>query len=448
MTIPYANPHQSPIFSCPGAQKLRPCTDFSKPYIFASYSHKDTADVCQILQMMQQNHFCFWYDEGIDSGTQWDDVLYERIVNCTQFVCFLTKESVQSIHVKNEIHIAVKYGKPILPVFLDDVELRGGLELMLDRQQSLTRGDYSAEDFYQKLCGALDRHTVDHIATNDNSALKELQKNYHLEAQIGGGFSGKVYLGTGMRTNCKVIVKHATLDSSYTGKSIRNSYENECAVLSQQISCYAPIAIDYLSDESNIYLVESYVQGTALSKTENLTDHEITGIFIKAAKILKRYHDIGIVHCDIKPEHILIHDGEVFLIDFGACHFMDRPANHHSIGSIYYAAPEQFGKITHDGQNTGPAIDGRTDMYALGRSLLFALARNHGTLQTIDTDKTTILDRQISFYTKQRTYALDQERYCNEVNPLLRAVVDKMIALEPSARFKNMDEVITCLSAL
>lgn len=359
---------------------------------------------------------------------------------------FFTKASAQSVHVKNEIYVASKYGKPILPVFLDDAEIHGGLELSLGRQQSLTRSDYTTEVFHQKLCGALDRHTVEHIITHDSSALEELNKSYRLETQIGGGFSSKVYLATNIRTNTKVIVKHATLDYSYTGKSIRNSYKNECAVLSQQISCYAPIAIDYLSDESNIYLVESYIPGTALSKLDVLSDQEITRAFMKAAKILKHYHEHSIVHCDIKPEHVLLHEDEVFIIDFGACYFKGQD-NHHAIGSIYYAAPEQFGWVRNDGQNTAPQIDSRTDIYALGRSLLFTLARKHGTLLPVDDDKTIILESQTSFFMKQKTYALDQERYRNEVNPLLRAVVDKMIAMDASSRFDSMDEVISCLSA-
>ncbi len=431
---------------CSGKNGIRSCTDFSKPYIFISYSHKDSAEVCRLLQMLQDNHFRFWYDEGIGSGAEWDDVLYDRITGCTQFVCFFTRASVESYHVKNEIHIARKYSKPVLPVFLDDVVLHGGLELSLDRQQSLTQGNYSEPEFHQRLCAALDPQTLNSIVTTENSAKEELGKNYRIIQQIGGGFSGNVYLAENIRTGSKVIIKHGTVDNSYTGEAVRTSYEKESKVLSKQISCFAPITIDYFADESNIYLVESYIQGQSLNKLEHLTDRQIVEIFCKTAKILRSYHQNGIVHCDIKPEHMICNDDQVFLIDFGACYLEGQTTPYHPTGTVQYAAPEQFRRIDPNGKPEELSIDPRTDIFALGRSLMFTLARNHGILSQIKADRTMILDRQYSYSYKENIYSLDQQQYCREISPLLRSVIEKMIAERPSQRFSDMDEVITCLS--
>lgn len=434
-------------------QTIRSCEDFSRPYIFVSYSHRDTEEVSGLLAMMQKNHFRFWYDDGIATGSEWEDVLYERIMGCSQFLCFFTKSSVKSGHVKNEIHIARKYGKPILPVFLDDVVLRGGLELALDRQQSLTRGDHDYSDFHRRLCAALDRHAMDHITTSEESAAEELKKHYRIIKQLGNGFSGTVYRAQCLRSGCNVIIKHGTLDDSYSGDSIRDSYENERIVLSKQISCYTPIVIDCIADSGNVFLVETMIQGTSLDKIEKLSDREIVRIFLKTAKILKRYHDKGIIHCDIKPDHILVDDEDVFLIDFGACYQKNQRTKHHMIGSVGYAAPEQFGRVSEETRDKEVRLDSYTDIYALGRSLLITLARAHGTLlpvklgqETVDLE--VVLKRETTFHAEQKTYTINQERYRKEVNPLLRVVVDKMIAPRVSARFERMDEVIDCLSAL
>lgn len=433
---------------CCGPYQIRACTDFSKPYIFVSYAHKNTAEVCRLLQLMNDNHFRFWYDEGIASGAQWEDVLYERITNCAQFVCFFTKDAVRSDHVKNEIHIAKKYGRRILPVFLDDVELRGGLELSLDRQQSLNSSNFSEEEFYQRLCAALDPKTLEKISTTDSSAQNEIKKSYRLLQRVGGGFSGSVYLAENVRTNAKVIIKHGTVDNSITGEAIRSSYLTECQVLSQQISYFSPLAIDYLSDESNIYLVEGYVQGTPLNKLEALTNDQIVGIILKAAMILKRYHQHGWIHCDLKPEHIFCHDGEVFLIDFGACCRIGQVASGNMLGSISYAAPEQFGVyVREEDRREYPVLDNRADIYGLGRCLLITLARMHGSLIAVDDSKTIVLPDD-SFSVNQNLYLLNSERYQKEVHPLLRAVVDKMTSREAKNRFSGMDEVIECLTAL
>ena len=250
----------------------------------------------------------FWYDEGIASGAEWGDVLYERITNCTQFVCFLTKDAVQSAHVKNEVHIASKYGRRILPVFLDDVELRGALELSLDRQQSLVSTHYEETEFYQRLCAVLDPQAIEKIVTSAGTAQEELDKRYRLHKKIGGGFSGTVYLSENLRTGGNVIVKHGTVDSSYTGDAIRQSYMAECMALSQQISSFSPIVFDLIADEHNIFLAETVAPGISINKLSGLSDHDVAQIILKAAKILKSFHERGLIHCDIKPEHIFCND--------------------------------------------------------------------------------------------------------------------------------------------
>lgn len=427
------------------AGQIRPCTDYTKPYIFVSYSHEDSAEVYKLLAVMQENHFRFWYDQGIQSGSAWEEVIYDRITACSQFLCFLTTAAVKSDHIKDEIHLARKYGKPIVPVMLDDVVLRGALELALDRQQFLYRQTFGEADFYRQLCASLDRRSLDHIVTQDHCAMEELGRHYRFIKQIGRGFSGKVYLAESIRAGCKVIVKHATLDDSYTGRSLRDSYMNERVVLAQHISVHAPLVIDYFSDAGNIFLVETYVPGCSLGKTDDLSDHQIAQIFLETAKILKSYHTHGIMHCDIKPDHILLHEGAVFLIDFGACYLKACPDRYHSVGSASYAAPEQYGTFMGSGMDQPPQIDCYTDIYALGRSLMFTLARSHGALIQDDGEKTVLLED--CFDSMHQKYTLDQERYRSMVNPLLRAVVDKMTARETAYRFGSMDEVIACLSA-
>ena len=424
--------------------QIHACTDLSQSYIFVSYSHKDTDLVADLLRLMQENHFRFWYDEGIESGSHWDDVLYDRITGCSQFVCFFSHNAVESEHVKNEVHLARKYGKQILPVFLDDVTLRGGLELALDRQQSLTVSNYTSEEFRRQFCRALDRHALEKIVAASDSVSRELESRYRIASQIGSGFSGNVYLADNLHTGGKVVIKHVSLDESYTGDAIRSAYQNECIALSGQASCHAPIVLDFLSDEHNIFLVETFVKGTSLHKLKDLTDLQIVDIFRKTARVLQQFHDAGIVHCDVKPEHILVHGDEVFLVDFGACHIDGRCNDNHTIGTLHYAAPEQFGSPMNDASPC--TVDARSDIFALGKSLLFVLAANHGILDIKDMSKTTVLNPDVTFYAKKNTYEVDADRYREEIHPLLQAVIDKMTAQRPDKRFSSMAEVDQCLA--
>ena len=427
-------------------QKIHACTDLSQPYIFVSYSHNDTEQVHELLKVMQDNHFRIWYDEGIESGTHWDDVLYERITGCSQFVCFFSHNAVASEHVKNEVHLARKYGRQILPVFLDDVTLRGGLELALDRQQALTAADYTTEEFNRQFCRALDRHALEKIVAINNNISQDIESRYRITSQIGSGFSGNVYMADNLHTGGEVVVKQVSLDDSYTGDAIRSAYENECIALSKQISCHAPTVLDFMSDEHSVFMVETFVPGIGLHKMENLTELKIVEIFRKTARILQQFHEAGIVHCDVKPEHILVHKDEVFLVDFGACHIDGRCNDNHAIGTLHYAAPEQFRAPMNDAAQC--TVDARCDIYSLGKSLLFLIADSHGILDIKDMGKTTMLDPNTTFYSEKTTYEVDAERYRQEVHPLLQAVIDKMTAQCPDKRFRSMEEVDRCLAAL
>ena len=66
-----------------------------------------------------------------------------------------------------------------------------------------------------------------------------------------------------------------------------------------------------------------------------------------------------IIHRDIKPENIIYHDNKVTLLDFGIARFLDSKKSKDTLilGSVGYAAPEQFG--FHQS-------DARTDLYAVG----------------------------------------------------------------------------------
>lgn len=121
--------------------------------------------------------------------------------------------------------------------------------------------------------------------------------------------------------------------------------------------------------ESGIrYLVLELVEGPTLRDLLRskgpLPARQAAEICAQVADGLHAAHQRGIVHCDVKPQNVVVQpDGQAKLLDFGIAR---RPGTgDHSPdgfvhGSAAYIAPEQA---------RGEAVDGRADVFALGAVL-------------------------------------------------------------------------------
>jgi serine/threonine protein kinase len=105
------------------------------------------------------------------------------------------------------------------------------------------------------------------------------------------------------------------------------------------------------------WLAMEYVDGGTVSRLTTLADR-LTAL-AQVAAALDHAHQLGIVHCDVKPTNILVHKpfsaGGAVLIDFGVAHSLAETVGHHPAhieASLPYAAPE----LLH-GQPPSPAVD-------------------------------------------------------------------------------------------
>ena len=133
-------------------RKILPPYKGEEPYIFVSYSHRNSAKVLSVLDRMQKDGYRIWYDEGIDPGTEWDENIADHVEHCGCFVAFLSKEYLQSMNCKDELNYARELDKPRLLVYLEDVELPGGMRMRLGRLQAVHQYKYADRKvFFEKL---------------------------------------------------------------------------------------------------------------------------------------------------------------------------------------------------------------------------------------------------------------------------------------------------------
>lgn len=140
----------------------------NEPYIFVSYSHRDTDRVLPVISRLMAEGFRVWYDSGIDPGTEWDENIAQHINGCGYFVAFLSENYLSSNNCKDELNYARDLEKERLIVYLEQVDLPSGMAMRINRLQSVFKYAYeSQEDFYQKL---FTTNNIDICRNSENTA--------------------------------------------------------------------------------------------------------------------------------------------------------------------------------------------------------------------------------------------------------------------------------------
>ena len=149
----------------------------------------------------------------------------------------------------------------------------------------------------------------------------------------------------------------------------RDVYEQLASVRIEGV----PAVKECVADDGKLIVVEEYVQGRSLKQVLDeqglLNEEQAYEIAVQLVDILVRLHQLesAIVHRDIKPSNIIIEkNGHVNLIDFNAARHVNADKNEDTrmLGTVYFAAPEQFGF----GQS-----DERTDIYGLGATINYIM---------------------------------------------------------------------------
>lgn len=122
-----------------------------KPYIFVSYSHKDSAVVFPAIKAVQENGYPVWYDDSIRSGISWRSHIAERVSNSAMVIAFMSENSVASKNCIAEVDHAIERGVPILTVKLDQSEIPDGLNMYLGQDQFFKAYLYGGEEYLTRL---------------------------------------------------------------------------------------------------------------------------------------------------------------------------------------------------------------------------------------------------------------------------------------------------------
>jgi eukaryotic-like serine/threonine-protein kinase len=125
-----------------------------------------------------------------------------------------------------------------------------------------------------------------------------------------------------------------------------------------------------------LFYVMPYVSGESLrqklSREKQLSIDETIAIVRQIASALDHAHAHGLVHRDVKPENILLHEGEAMVTDFGiALAAGAAPGERLTATGLMVGTPEYMSPEQAAGERT---LDPRSDVYSLGCVLYEMLA--------------------------------------------------------------------------
>ena len=258
--------------------------------------------------------------------------------------------------------------------------------------------------------------------------------HYDVLERLGEGARSTIYRvrdpGTGRELALKHVVRSDQKDirfieqmetefeisRQFTHPNLRRSYE-----LKLQKTMLLKVA--------EAFLIMELVDGKPLDVYCPRDMMEIIDTFIAAAQGLRAMHQMGFVHCDIKPNNILRNArGDVKIIDFGqSCRV--GTVKERIQGTPDYIAPEQV---------TRRPVTVQTDVFNLGATLYWALTNKPiPTLYTVNKkgENSFLLDSKF-----------DTPMDLNpKVPPAVSNLVMESISTRPSKRPADMDQMINRL---
>lgn len=193
---------------------------------------------------------------------------------------------------------------------------------------------------------------------------------YKILNQVGHGGMSVVYLAMNEKANKQWAIKEVRKDGVKDFEVVKQSLVAETDMLKKLSHPNLPSIIDVIEDEDRFLIVMDYIQGNALSKALEeygaQPQEDVISWAEQLCDVLGYLHsqEPPIIYRDMKPANIMLKpDGNVTLIDFGtAREFKEKNLEDTTcLGTVGYAAPEQFGGM---GQT-----DARTDIYCLGATL-------------------------------------------------------------------------------
>jgi serine/threonine protein kinase len=254
---------------------------------------------------------------------------------------------------------------------------------------------------------------------------------YEVIHEVGSGGMAHVYHARDLNLQRDVAVKVLRQDL-INDPAFRSRFLQEARAAANLLHPNIVTVYDFGQDQGRYFLVMEFVNGTELKallrRRGRLPIGEAVDWMIQICAGVGYAHRAGLVHCDLKPQNILVtSDGRAKITDFGIARALAsiRPDE---VADVVWGSPQYFAPEQAAGGPPSPA----SDVYALG-VILYEMLTGRLPFEAQDAARLAEL---------HQTARPPSARTLNPaVPPALEQITFKVLAKEPSARYRTADQL-------
>lgn len=245
---------------------------------------------------------------------------------------------------------------------------------------------------------------------------------YKIIKKVGQGGMSVVYLAMDIHLNKLWAVKVVRKEGVKNFEVIRQSLLAEIEMLKNFDHPNLPRIIDVIDAKESFVIIMDFIEGSPLNailEEQGAQPEELVVDWAKQLCDVLGYlhsHNPPIIYRDLKPSNIMLKpNGQLALIDFGTArqYKENNVTDTTCLGTLGYAAPEQFGGM---GQT-----DQRTDIYTLGVTLYHLVTGQNPAQSPYEIYPIRQINPQLSYG--------------------LEAIIDKCTRRNPEDRYQTIAEI-------
>ncbi|MBR4908346.1 MAG: protein kinase [Acidaminococcaceae bacterium] len=257
-----------------------------------------------------------------------------------------------------------------------------------------------------------------------------LNGRYEILKSVGFGGMAEVYLAKDVLLDRKIAVKvlrKKFLDSKTQLEQFKREARSAARLIHPSI-----VTIYDVCDEGDIsYILMEYVEGVSLKAFEEQNGRMdptlAVALTAQLASALDHAHKHNIIHCDIKPQNIVLTEAMVpKIVDFGISRIVSNETMAFTasvVGSVHYFSPEQA---------QGLAVTAQSDIYSLGIVFYEMLT---GKVPFDGNNAVSVARKQVE------EQAPPLKEYWPEAPDALQRIIDKALAKNCKDRYATAEDM-------